>query len=187
MKIDCSQVLDGARDGKKSTQLMLLCKCYMIGERRGATEFRNEIMDALVTFCLPDRRDATNHAQPNIPGKTAVTYVFEHTLPASKLRMLFVDIWAWFANRSRLMAMDATGFPAEFICACFKAFLTGCHEAGLDKDGLLKNEVSPLLKRCEIYHEHADGENCHGFIKLEHVTGHAVEESEAGVQQESDS
>lgn len=135
-----------------------LVQAYLLGNRLGAPNFNNAIIDAL-------------HARWNVfkwNEPSLITTVFEETTYSSKLRKLIADRWAWSARWGHWKATVESGeaIHHEFGTALCKVFLARMDEQydvqlRTGRTVLTGDYKAPWLGDfCGTYHEHTTGTKC---------------------------
>lgn len=152
-----------------------LVQAYLLGDRRGAPNFQNAIVDA-----LHERWDASQKIAPKL-----ITTIFQETTSSSRLRRLVADRWAWSAKPGERKSIITKGeaIHHEFVIALGQAFLARLDDYDQDVSKLYrcskcahreyitfsKGDVSGLAGRhkvpwltdfCASYHEHTAGQRC---------------------------
>jgi len=98
--------------GPNSPEALLLCKCYIMGDKLMDPTFKNATLKALV--------DATHnqpHCNPRIPGPGSIKSIYEGTTGGSPARKLIVDLWVAYVGESSLIYLTEQlphGFVLEF-------------------------------------------------------------------------
>lgn len=152
-----------------------LVQSYLLGDRRGAPNFQNAVIDALNA-----RWVNSEWKEPKL-----IMTVFDETAPSTKLRKLLADKWAWSVKPGERKSIIETSraIREEFETALCKAFLARlddhdqditkfyrcsiCSHTGLvtfaKMDFSMPAELhkAPWLSDfCANYHEHAADEKC---------------------------
>lgn len=118
-----------------------------MGDKLGASAFRNGVIDLLVT---------TYKESPRLPTLEHIDYVYQNTHPGARLRTLLVGFTAWYMTEP---SNNLSSRPAEFVSACFNTFVEAVTEQGWTCPAdVAENEAPFYGDICKAYHEHGDDE-----------------------------
>ncbi|TIA70514.1 hypothetical protein D6C76_07502 [Aureobasidium pullulans] len=132
------------RDDEGGAKFLSYGQAYILGEKLLDHDFKNEVLDTLLTEILSGAKI----------DLTLATLVYEGTTKTSPLRRLLVDIYTWYGHKDWLKyGNNKSHAPLSFLSDLSAAFLERHNN-----DASLKDRY-PVWNPCR-YHEHPAGQDC---------------------------
>lgn len=149
--IDCDQTTAINQSPSQEDHLDILGPCYILGDKLGASIFKNKVIDKIIASCFDESI---------LPGSDLITLVYRETQDStsSKLRKLMVDLWVWSASDEAIKSLDGVHLPSEFGCEAFKTYIFAVRAHGSCDLKKLDGDAPFLRRKCETYHEHVGDE-----------------------------
>ncbi|KAF1843670.1 uncharacterized protein K460DRAFT_357369 [Cucurbitaria berberidis CBS 394.84] len=129
-------VYAGSKGKNYNHEYVLLCRCYIMGEKLMDVGFKNAMLDALV--------GAMENTPRLVPGLTAINIIYAGTLGGSPARRFLVDIWVKMADESWLDYLTAA-LPHAFVLEFSRVLLQSRCKG--------KEDTRAWMERVKEYHE----------------------------------
>lgn len=141
----------GHKASQDSTKRLLqLCQCYILGDYLGAEDFRNAVIDQLISDAQEGEFNFVRHAALDAD---IISYVFANTSILSPLRTLFVDIFSTCAElpkKGDRVPADSPGIADFWFEVAMAALRSSREQKAYLEEPWKRNSI------CCYFHEHKD-------------------------------